>query len=102
MAWLKVGNAADVPVGGMFKIELEEDDIAVYHLQEGWCATSDICTHASESLTEGKLDGNIVSCPRHGGKFDVTTGEAVRFPCTIPLQKYDIEVRGDEIWVDYE
>ncbi len=96
------GNVADVPVGGMHKIEMEEDDIAIYHLDEGWYATSDICTHASESLTEGKLEGKIVACPRHGGRFDVTTGEAVRFPCVIPLQTYDIEVRGEEIWIDYD
>jgi nitrite reductase/ring-hydroxylating ferredoxin subunit len=102
MTWHKVASAADIPVGGMHKIELEEDDIALYHLESGWFATSDICTHASQSLTSGTLNGCIVACPKHGGKFDVTTGAAVAFPCVIPLETYDVEQRGEDVWVEYE
>lgn len=102
MAWRKVALAADVPTGGMLRVAVEDDDIALYHLEDGFYATSDVCTHASESLTTGALVGHIVACPKHGGKFDVRTGQATAFPCVIPLQTYDVEVREGEVWLDYD
>jgi 3-phenylpropionate/trans-cinnamate dioxygenase ferredoxin subunit len=102
MSWMKVANTQDVAVGEMIHIEVEEEDIALYHLDDGWYATSAICTHASQDLTKGRLDGGIVACPKHGGKFDVRTGSPVAFPCVIPLQTYPVEVRGDEVWLDFD
>jgi 3-phenylpropionate/trans-cinnamate dioxygenase ferredoxin subunit len=102
MAWVKVAQAADIPVGSMRRVTVGEDDIAVYHLEDGFYATSDICTHASQSLTEGRLEGHVVACPKHGGKFDVRTGAAVAFPCVYPLQTYPVEVRDGEVWLNYE
>ncbi|MBX5435670.1 MAG: non-heme iron oxygenase ferredoxin subunit [Alicyclobacillaceae bacterium] len=102
MAWIKVAAVADVPPGTMKQVTVNEDEIAVYHAEDGFYATSDVCTHASESLSRGRLLGHVVACPKHGGKFDIRTGEAVAPPCVIPLQTYPVEVRGDEVWIDYE
>lgn len=102
MAWVKVANVSDLAVGEMKQVEVEDDDIALYHTEEGFFATSDVCTHAAQSLSAGKLEGHIVACPRHGGKFDIRTGQPAAFPCVIPLATYAVEVRGDEVWIDYE
>lgn len=102
LAWIKVGHVTDIPITGMKQISLEDDEIAIYHLSEGFYATSDVCTHASESLTQGSLEGTVVRCPKHGGKFDVCTGQALAFPCVIPLQTYAVEIREDELWIDVE
>ena len=102
MAWTKVGTVREVPVGTMKQVTVDEEKIAVYHLEEGFYATSDVCTHASEYLSTGSLDGRIVACPKHGGKFDVTSGAAVAFPCVVPLEVYPVEVRGEEVWLDFE
>jgi len=102
MAWTKVANVGEIPVGTMKCVTIEEDDIAVYHLADGFYATSDTCTHASQSLSVGTLVGNIIACPKHGGKFDVKTGAATAFPCVISLQTYDVEVRDDDVWIAYE
>lgn len=102
MAWTKVAHVNDVPIGKMMQVCVDEDDIALYHLLEGFYATSDVCTHASQSLVAGKLDGHIVACPKHGGKFDVITGAPTAFPCVIPLRTYALEVRGEEIWIEVD
>jgi 3-phenylpropionate/trans-cinnamate dioxygenase ferredoxin component len=31
-------------------------------------------------LSRGTLEGNIITCPRHGSKFDITTGESISGP----------------------
>ena len=35
------------------------------------------CPHMGASLASGKLEGTVVTCPRHGAQFDVKTGKAV-------------------------
>ncbi|SIS78973.1 non-heme iron oxygenase ferredoxin subunit [Alicyclobacillus vulcanalis] len=102
MAWIKVADVAEIGVGEMKRVELPYDDVAIYHAEDGFYATSDVCTHAAQSLTEGRLEGHIVHCPRHGGKFDIRTGEPKSLPCVIPLQTYPVEVRGGEVWIDDE
>jgi 3-phenylpropionate/trans-cinnamate dioxygenase ferredoxin component len=101
MAWIKVANVTDVPVGHMLYVDLEDDPVAIYHAEDGFYATSDTCTHAAESLSQGRLDGHIVACPKHGGKFDIRTGAAVAFPCVYALQTYPVEVRDGEVWIDF-
>jgi 3-phenylpropionate/trans-cinnamate dioxygenase ferredoxin component len=100
--WVKVASVHDFPLNTMKQVVVDEDEIAVYRIDTGIYATSDYCTHASQLLTEGTLTGQIVACPKHGGKFDVTTGKATAFPCVIPLICYSVDVRGEEIWLNYE
>lgn len=86
----------------MKQVVVEEQDIALYHVDDAFYATSDVCTHASETLTRGTLSGCIVACPKHGGKFDVRSGGAVAFPCVIPVETYAVEIRGSDIYIDFE
>lgn len=102
VAWTQVALLSELAEGEMKRVELGDDDIAIYHTASGFFATSDVCTHASESLSCGRLEGNIVACPKHGGKFDVTTGQATAFPCVYPLATYELEVRGEALWLNVE
>lgn len=86
----------------MVQVMVEDEPIAVYHTPEGFYATSDICTHASQSLTLGKLTDCIVACPKHGGKFDVRSGEAVAMPCVIAVETYPVDIRGADIYIEFE
>lgn len=61
MAWIKAASKDEIPVGGMKMIPMQDDDVALYHTADGYYATSDICTHASQSLTQGTLSGHIVA-----------------------------------------
>ena len=39
-----------------------------------------MCTHERGDLSQGTLEGNVVTCPRHKSKFDITTGKLVSLP----------------------
>lgn len=86
----------------MIRVEVEDEEIAIYHLEDGWYATSAICTHAYADLTTGSLDGAVVTCPKHGGQFDVRTGAAVKLPCVVALATFAAEVRGEDVYIDFE
>ncbi|MCY0887534.1 MAG: non-heme iron oxygenase ferredoxin subunit [Alicyclobacillaceae bacterium] len=102
MAMEKIAKLEDIPEGTMQHVEVGLEDVAIYHTSDGVYATSDVCTHASEQLSRGRLDGCIVACPKHGGKFDVRTGAAVAFPCVIPLQTFPVEIRDGMVYVDVD
>lgn len=73
--------------------------LAVYRVNEAeFYCTDDTCTHGAASLAdEGILEGYIVECSWHEGKFDVRTGQPCALPCTVPLKTYPVIVEGDEV-----
>jgi nitrite reductase/ring-hydroxylating ferredoxin subunit len=62
-------------------------------------AIGSVCTHQGGPLAEGELDGNIVTCPWHGGQFDVETGEVLAPPPATDEPVYEVRVEADEIQV---
>ena len=102
MAFVKVCREDELALGGMKKYVIDGEPIAVYRIATGFYATSDVCTHAGESLTKGSIEGHVIACPKHGGKFDIESGKAVAFPCVTPVDTYAVEIRGEDVWVDFE
>ena len=81
-----------------------EDPIAVFKWKESVCAVRDICPHAGFSLADGEFDSDsgVVTCPEHGSRFHVCTGERIRGPADYPLKKYRAFQDGEEIQVEIE
>jgi nitrite reductase/ring-hydroxylating ferredoxin subunit len=67
--------------------------LAVYNVEGVFHATDDTCTHGFASLSEGVLAGHVITCPWHGGAFDIRTGLPAAAPCTEPLAVYPCEAR---------
>ncbi len=65
-------------------------DVLIANVDGAFYAVDSLCTHYGGDLSEGKLEGNILTCPIHGAKFDVTTGKVVSSP-TEPLDRPEIE-----------
>jgi ethylbenzene dioxygenase ferredoxin subunit len=78
----------------------EAGDICVYNLGGTFYATADMCTHATASLAEGDLEGDLITCPVHWGQFHVPTGKAITFPCEKHLRTYRIIVTDQEVYAD--
>ncbi|HEX5415547.1 MAG TPA: Rieske 2Fe-2S domain-containing protein [Chloroflexota bacterium] len=62
-------------------------------------AMGDTCTHLGCSLSEGRLDGDVVTCPCHDSQFRVTDGAAVRGPASFPEVRFDTRVNDGMIQV---
>lgn len=95
-----VADAADVPPGTMLHVELDGRMIVLYNYDGDFYATSDICTHRRARLSDGYLDGHVVQCPLHFGKFDFTTGAPLNPPCTVPLATYIVTLDIERLLVD--
>ena len=51
-------------------------------------------------LDQGELDGTAIECPRHGGRFDVTTGRVLALPPVRPVRTYAVRVENGAIAVE--
>jgi nitrite reductase/ring-hydroxylating ferredoxin subunit len=77
-----VWSVADLPVGEMRRFTVGDQDFLLAHTEKGICVSEDRCPHMSAPLSIGTLDGCVVGCPLHKGRFDLSTGEVVQFPTT--------------------
>ena len=99
--WVTVARADEIPEGTSRIVRLDDQPIAVFHLADGWYAIEDVCTHDGGPVAEGRLEGSIIECPRHGATFDVRTGAALTFPGVSPVTTYAVRVVGDDVQVEW-
>ncbi len=77
--WLKVPEAGKLTRGSMKEILAGGRKILLVRSGETYYATDNYCSHMGGKLSEGNLNGTVVTCPRHGSQFDVTDGTVVRW-----------------------
>jgi 3-phenylpropionate/trans-cinnamate dioxygenase ferredoxin subunit len=107
MAFVTVAKTLEIPPGQFKPFTVGGKPIVVANLEGSFYAIGGKCTHMGGDLSKGKLEGKIMQCPRHGARFDVTTGVAVGGPKIGPLKlkaanetRYEVRVQGDEIQVN--
>lgn len=88
--FVRVAGKSEIAVGKMKKVTLDDKEILITNVNGAYYAVSNECTHFGGDLSQGILEGNIVTCPNHKSKFDVTTGKVVS-PPTEALSRPDIE-----------
>lgn len=99
---VRVAQTSEIAPGTFKTVEIEGEPIAVFNIDGEFYAIQDICTHDGGVLTGGFINGYIIECPRHGAKFDIKTGSAMRMPAVEPIKTYPLRVEGSEIFVLFE
>jgi 3-phenylpropionate/trans-cinnamate dioxygenase ferredoxin subunit len=100
--WVPVADADEIPPGGYKLVEVGELELALFNVEGRISCIEDLCTHDGGNLVEGDFEGNIVTCPRHGAKFDVCTGEALCLPAVASTPVHEVRIEGGRIEVAVE
>lgn len=96
-------------------VDVAGQEVAVFRVDGDYHALPNFCPHQAAPLCEGELtgrmvvgddgweweyvqEGEIVTCPWHGWKFDVTSGRNVKDE-EIAVPTYEVEVDGDDLYV---
>ena len=72
----------DLPPGALRRISRGDLDILLAHTSAGIVAVDDRCPHMSAPLSIGVLEGCVIGCPLHSGRFDLASGDPVQMPTT--------------------
>ncbi|MDH3311626.1 MAG: non-heme iron oxygenase ferredoxin subunit [Nitrosopumilus sp.] len=101
MGKIIAGKTSDILPGKMIKVSIDGRDILVANIDGEYFATDDSCTHSGSSLSEGKLEGCIITCGWHAAQFDCKTGKLVKFPAKIrDITSYNVVVESDSVFVE--
>ena len=92
MPWVGVAREDSMQDGQVAVYEFAERRVALCKASGHFYAIDDVCTHDGGPLDQGHLDGFRIECPRHGAKFDVTTGKAVALPAVRPVKTWATRV----------
>jgi len=93
-------SAADVKPDTPVRAEIEGASYAVFLVDGRYYVTQDLCTHGPGSMSEGFVEGDVVECDFHGGKFHIPSGKPVAPPCTEGLQTWTVEIVDGEVCID--
>ncbi len=97
--FVKVAQTEEIPPGEVFGFEADGIKVAIVNVEGQFYALGGICPHEDGPLGEGYLDGSTLSCPWHGGEFEVKTGQALRPPVSGCVPTYPVRIQGNDIEV---
>ncbi len=99
MPWVHVADLADFAGRNVIGVEHGERKLAIYRLEDGVYATTDICPHAAARLSGGEVVEGYIECPGHYALFDIRTGASGGGLATGDLTTYPVRVDGTAIHV---
>ena len=89
---------SDLAIGQGRTVAISKDAVAVFHLEKGFFAIDDACTHEDAPLGEGVVKNGKVLCPYHDWVFDITTGACETEPDR-PVGCFATKVHDGFVWV---
>lgn len=77
--YVPIANAGELRDGEMKKVEVNGRELLLACVDGSYYAIDDRCPHMGGDLSKGTLQGSVVTCPKHGSRFDVRSGQLVRW-----------------------
>ena len=97
---IELCKVEEVPAGEVRKVDAAGLSLAVYNLDGAFYVTDDACTHGPGSLSEGFVDGDVIECNFHQGRFNIRTGEVVTPPCMVPVKTYAATAENGRVYIE--
>ena len=112
--FIQVGKTSELEDGTMKEVLAQGREILLARVADRYYAADNRCPHMSGKLSQGKLEGTVVTCPRHGSQFDLSDGRVVRWlkgsglifrvskalKPPRPLVTYNVKVEDDKILIE--
>jgi 3-phenylpropionate/trans-cinnamate dioxygenase ferredoxin subunit len=109
-----VGKADEIVEGAMNEVTVDGQRLLVAWTGGKYYAVQNTCPHMGSLLSQGRLEGTVVTCPRHGSQFDLRDGSVVRWlgPSGLvsrlgrmlksprPLKTYKVRVENGKLMVE--
>lgn len=90
--WTDVAALDEFPPGSRRVVDVDGAAVAVFNIDGAIHAIEDVCTHDGGELASGDLDGDTITCPRHGAQFSVKSGAVLAPPAYEALHVFPVRV----------
>jgi nitrite reductase/ring-hydroxylating ferredoxin subunit len=75
----EVAKIDELKSGAMKAANVAGRQILLARVGDKYYAVDNLCTHMKGNLSQGELEGTVVTCPVHGSQFDIANGRVVRW-----------------------
>jgi len=99
LEFISVAAVGEIDDGGHLIFDIEGRSIVLFRISDRYFAIDDVCSHDDGMISEGEIDGHEIECPRHGARFDMTSGKALTLPAVTDIAAYPVEIHGDQILI---
>ncbi|NNH67750.1 MocE family 2Fe-2S type ferredoxin [Rhizobium laguerreae] len=98
--WVEVCGADKIDEEDVIRFDHDGQTYAVYRSLNGeFFATDGLCTHEKIHLADGLVMDDIIECPKHNGRFNYKTGEAIGAPVCVNLKIYQAKVEVGIVFI---
>ena len=97
--WAEACRLAELEDNQPFGATVNGQPVCLVRRGERLHAFEDMCTHELARLSKGFLQGDVIECPLHEAKFDITTGKALCAPAEGDVAVYEARVEGERVLV---
>lgn len=94
---IKSIQIGDLAPGDSMLVEGGPEVIALFNLDGGFYACSNVCPHAGAPLVQGFVRGTTLVCPWHGWSFDLSTGPEAPKDGVI---RYPVHIKEDTVYIE--
>jgi nitrite reductase/ring-hydroxylating ferredoxin subunit len=78
--YVEVCKVSEISNRQMKHVEINGKEIVIANLDGKFYAFAERCGHMNARLSRGNINQNIVTCPFHAAKFDITSGKKIGEP----------------------
>ncbi len=97
---VELGSETEVPEGRPKCVTGNARALALFKVEGKVYCVDNHCTHVGGPLCRGALKQFVVTCPFHGSRFDVRSGQVLGGPATKPVPSYPVTVEGGRVFAD--
>lgn len=90
--WIDVAPADALQPGSFRVVDIKDAMVAVFNVDGTFHAIEDMCTHDGGILSGGRVSDTCITCPRHGARFSLVTGEALSPPAYEPIHVFPVRI----------
>lgn len=77
--WIDILKTEELKQGEMKSLNVSDKEILIARVGDSYYASDNRCPHLGGKLSNGSLNGTIVTCPLHGSQFDLTNGDIIKW-----------------------
>ena len=75
----EVSKIDELKIATMKAVSVAGRAILLARVGDKYYAVDNRCPHMKGDLSQGKLEGTVITCPLHGSQFDISNGQVVRW-----------------------
>jgi Fe-S cluster biogenesis protein NfuA/nitrite reductase/ring-hydroxylating ferredoxin subunit len=94
--WLSAGTFMEIPEGGVRTFDAGGVDVILFRRGATVTCFEDSCSHLSLSIATGAIMEGVITCPHHGFRYDLASGECLTAP-VVRLRSHEVRITGDNV-----